>query len=177
MKFCPNCAAQMQFALDNDGGKKCATCEVTHWQNPLPVGVALLPIYLQELGQFGLIIGKRGDGVTHSGGWALPSGFMLRGERWEAATAREVFEELNIKIKEDAKFTVEGVFNSDPNPSSLMIFSSIEPQSFEVGSFIQNREVEEKSIYITGGEVELCFSTHRFVADKFLNRINHGRTL
>lgn len=172
IKFCSKCGYSMDGAVPFDGGFVCpADDSHIHWQNPIPVGVAILPTFIREENQFGLIVGKRGPDVSHTGGWGLPSGFMLYGETWGEATSREVKEEMNITVNPD-NFKDCGRMNSYPDPRSLMLFSFTEPNDFIEDEFIPNGEVLEKAIFTLDNDIELCFDSHTHFATNHLNIIN-----
>ena len=94
-RFCPNCAAPLQWLTrQEDGGDKqrlsCIACEWTHWNNPTPVLAAIIEYRGQVL-------------LARNAAWqhrmfALITGFMEAGETPRDGIMREVKEETNLEV-------------------------------------------------------------------------------
>jgi len=88
---------------------------------------------------------------------ALPGGYINRGESWQQAGARELFEETGIVIaaEELREFRVK----SAPNHRTLMVFSLAPPMaSRDLPAFVPNEETQETCIVTEPRS--LAFSTH-----------------
>lgn len=88
---CPHCGHP--FADTTDWPRRCGACGRTHYRNPLPVAVALLPV--REKSGTALAVIRRGIAPAR-GELALPGGFMETGETWQQAVTRELAEETGI---------------------------------------------------------------------------------
>ncbi|MET7363707.1 NUDIX domain-containing protein [Streptomyces sp. NPDC005562] len=76
-----------------DGPRTCAACGAVTYRNPLPVAVALQPVY--DTQGTGLVVVTRT--ITPArGGIALPGGFIDDREDWRHAVVRELKEETGI---------------------------------------------------------------------------------
>jgi len=71
----------------------CPACSTVHYRNPLPVGVALQPVY--DTQGTALVVIKRTVEPAR-GGIALPGGFIDDREDWKHAVVRELKEETGI---------------------------------------------------------------------------------
>jgi ADP-ribose pyrophosphatase YjhB (NUDIX family) len=71
--------------------RTCSGCASISYKNPIPVAVMLVPV------DAGLLVIRRGI-PPQKGMLALPGGFVDFGESWQAAGAREVFEETGLRI-------------------------------------------------------------------------------
>ena len=92
-KFCPQCATPLEFITKTeDGGDKmrlrCAACDYTHWNNPVPVLAAVI----EYDGQILLARNAAWPGKMY----ALITGFMEAGETPQEGIAREIAEETNL---------------------------------------------------------------------------------
>jgi NAD+ diphosphatase len=92
-KFCPQCATPLEFITQlEDGGDKmrlrCAACNYTHWNNPVPVLAAVI----EYDGQILLARNAAWPGKMY----ALITGFMEAGETPQEGIAREIAEETNL---------------------------------------------------------------------------------
>jgi ADP-ribose pyrophosphatase YjhB (NUDIX family) len=102
--------------------KTCTACGQVTYVNPLPVAVALVPVKI-GIQPIGLLLVQRGI-EPKRGEWALPGGFMERGETWEHAVWRETFEETGISINEaSVRLYDQG---TTPN-SNLLVFGVCDP--------------------------------------------------
>lgn len=90
MKYCPDCAAELQDGLiDQQIRKQCsAGCGFTHWNNPIPVVAAIVEYDNQVL--------LARNSAWPEGWFALITGFLEQGETPEAAILRELEEELGL---------------------------------------------------------------------------------
>lgn len=73
--------------------RTCASCDHVAYRNPLPVAVALQPVYDPQ--GTALVVVTRGI-APERGGTALPGGFIDDREDWRHAVTRELKEETGI---------------------------------------------------------------------------------
>ncbi len=173
-KFCPDCGTSMVGAQEYDSGLICPATigkpiqeQHIHWENPTPAGVILLPTYSRDE-ERGLWICERGPDVSHTGGWALISGFMLRGETWQEAIMREAHEELEVTFTKKASLQHIDVANSSPNPITFMSFSIVRKSEYQIPKiFTPNGEATRRGIFTLGSD-SLCFATHQRIATRVL---------
>ncbi|MEU2895381.1 NUDIX domain-containing protein [Streptomyces sp. NPDC001273] len=74
--------------------RTCPACRVTAYRNPLPVAVALQPVY--DTRGTALVVITRAIAPAR-GGTALPGGFIDHREDWRRAVVRELREETGIE--------------------------------------------------------------------------------
>jgi len=138
------------FEIDQAWPRLCAACGNTSFVNPVPVAVVLLPV------DAGVLLVRRNI-EPHIGELALPGGYINRGESWQQAGARELFEETGIVISaaELREFRVK----SAPDYRTLMVFG-LAPlmASRDLPPFVPNEETQETCI-VTAPQ-SLAFSTH-----------------
>ncbi|HSD83492.1 MAG TPA: NUDIX domain-containing protein [Anaerolineae bacterium] len=138
------------FEIDQAWPRLCAVCGNTSFVNPLPVAVVLLPV------DRGLLAVRRNI-APQIGQLALPGGYINRGESWQQAGARELFEETGIVIRpEDLhEFRVK----STPDYRMLLVFGLARGiRAADLPIFVPNEETQE--ICVLTAPQELAFSTH-----------------
>ena len=145
---CPYCGHP--FEVDQAWPRTCAACGNTTFVNPLPVAVVLLPV---EDG----VLAVRRNIEPGKGQLALPGGYINRGESWQQAGARELFEETGIIIRpqELREFRVK----SAPDNRILIVFGLAQAVwSAALPPLVPNEETQE--ICVLTAPQELAFSTH-----------------
>ncbi|ASY35986.1 MULTISPECIES: NUDIX domain-containing protein [unclassified Streptomyces] len=88
---CASCGAP--YAEARSWPRTCAVCGATAYGNPLPVAVALQPVY--DRAGTGLVVITRAIEPA-KGTVALPGGFVDHAEDWRHAVVRELREETGI---------------------------------------------------------------------------------
>lgn len=98
MKFCPDCAASLTFAVpkgDNRHRYICNQCGAIHYQNPRMI-VGSIPA-IEHNGRTSVLLCRRAIEPRY-GYWTLPAGFMENGETTSEAAMRETLEEAGATI-------------------------------------------------------------------------------
>ena len=93
-RFCPQCAAPLALITQaEDGGDKqrlrCAACDFTHWNNPVPVLAAVV--------EYGDKILLARNAAWTAKAYALITGFMEAGESTQEGITREIREETSLR--------------------------------------------------------------------------------
>jgi NAD+ diphosphatase len=90
MKYCPQCATELQDGLVNQQIRRVCTveCGFVHWNNPIPVVAAIIEYQDQVL--------LARNSAWPAGWFALITGFLEQGETPEQAVLREVEEEVGL---------------------------------------------------------------------------------
>ena len=129
--------------------RHCINCDNLTFRNPLPVAVVLQPV------DGGVLTVRRT--IEPASGWlALPGGYVDWGETWQAAGAREVWEEAGVKI-DPAGLREFQVFSA--GNSTLMIVAMATPLTMaDLPPFVPNEEASERQILTT--PQELAFPLH-----------------
>jgi ADP-ribose pyrophosphatase YjhB (NUDIX family) len=87
------CGARLLLArLDGHPRRRCPRCGWVFYDNPVPAVVALIE-------RRGAVLLARRAADPYRGTWDLPGGFMESGETPEAALARELREELGVRLR------------------------------------------------------------------------------
>lgn len=155
---CSYCGAP--FAAAAPWPRTCAVCGNTSYLNPLPVAVVLVPV------EGGVLLVRRAI-PPHQGALALPGGYIGVGESWQAAGAREVFEETGITI--DAA-TVDDLYARSAPDGTVLIFGVAAPLGAALPPFAPTAEASER--LVAHAPVELAFPLHTAA----LRRYFEGRT-
>lgn len=153
-KFCSACGA----AHTKDAWpRECTSCGHIHYRNPIPVALVLVPV------GDGVLLVRRGI-EPKKGELALPGGFMDFGETWAQAGAREVYEEIGLKI--DPNELKHFKTTSTPDGARVLIFCYAPKQDFDPSSFLPNEETLE--VVLATEYLELAFPTHTEIFKEFL---------
>jgi ADP-ribose pyrophosphatase YjhB (NUDIX family) len=120
-RFCPNCSHKLE-TRDFEGKPKlaCPRCTFVHWNNPIMVGVGLVP---SEDGDSILLV-KRGV-APKQGFWCLPGGFGEPHEHPKQTAGRETGEEAKLKVEIDRLLAVHGA----PGANQALVFYLMKPTS------------------------------------------------
>jgi ADP-ribose pyrophosphatase YjhB (NUDIX family) len=103
----------------------CAGCGETTWRNPLPVGLALVPVRMPDGGPDGLVVVRR-DIEPARGQLCLPGGFIEYGESWPEGAARELREETGLPGDPD-EFSL---FDVHSTGAHILVFGITPPRDF-----------------------------------------------
>ncbi len=108
-------------ALSNTASypRTCDRCGAQTWANPIPVGVALVPV--AHAGRTGLLVVRRAI-EPKLGMIALVGGFLEEHESWQVGSAREVREETGVTI-DPARLEPFWFVSTEPRPNRVLLFS------------------------------------------------------
>lgn len=135
--------------------RTCPNCKRTTYLNPSPVAVVLLPF------EKGLLLIRRGEKEGY-GELALPGGFIESGESWEKAAAREVQEEIGLKIDETQ---ISHFWTASSNDGMhLLIFGIISPLK-EMPLFQPTHEALE--LLLVEEPVTTAFQLHSLALQRY----------
>jgi 8-oxo-dGTP diphosphatase len=160
--FCPQCATRLVVeSPEHDGHdlKVCPKegCGYTHWNNPLPVAVTLIPR------RHKIVLVKRKNN-PRKGYWCPPCGFVNELESVQFAAARETLEESSLKVQvyhlPIATAAPEGV---NENISFFLA------RGFE-GTLEAGDDAEDAGWFSVDDLPELAFGTHYEVIAKWFKR-------
>jgi ADP-ribose pyrophosphatase YjhB (NUDIX family) len=153
-RYCSYCGNP--FAEGQTWPRRCANCGQSTYQNPLPVSVVLLPV------DGGLLCVRRGI-EPGKGKLALPGGFIDVGESWQAAGARELWEETGVRIDPAAiqHFRVM----SAPDGTLLVFGLAPAMSAADLPLFAPLPETMERVILME--PVELAFPLHTAAAEQW----------
>lgn len=138
--------------------RTCPACASTSYRNPLPVAVLIAPV------DGGVMLIRRSlpDGRNKL---ALPGGFINLGESWQAAAAREAFEETGVRV--DPADVVHFRTVSAPDGTLLVFGASTRPIPLaDLPPFVPSAETSER--LVTDEPLELAFSLHTDVLRSYL---------
>jgi NADH pyrophosphatase NudC (nudix superfamily) len=149
------------FQEDQPWPRTCQNCGRTTYLNPTPVAVVLLPV------GDGLLTVRRNI-EPRKGMLALPGGFIMLGESWQEAGAREVLEETGLQVDSNS---IEDFRVLSAPDGTLLVFGLAAPlASAELPAFVANEEATEW-VVITEPQ-ELAFSLHTQVVQEYFGRKN-----
>lgn len=147
------------FEKDAPWPRKCASCTKESYLNPIPVAVLLVPV-----GK-GLLMIRRGI-EPKKGMLALPGGYIGLGESWQAAGAREVFEETGIQV--DPAGVEDFRVLSAPD-GTVLVFGLAKPMDAAgFPAFEGTNETTERTVI--EGPLETAFPLHTQVVNEYFSR-------
>jgi ADP-ribose pyrophosphatase YjhB (NUDIX family) len=163
---CPYCGASYPDGLA--WPRDCAGCGETHWLNPLPVAVALLPVEWdgRDGGRAGLVVVRR-DIEPCRGELALPGGYIELGETWRQAAVRELREETGLTASaEDAT-----LFDVSGGERTLNVFALLPPR--DAATLPEPSATDEATEWLVIDEpVPLAFPTHTAVVTAYFSAVS-----
>jgi len=129
------------------------------FQNPLPVAVLLLPV------DAGVLVIRRGI-EPRRGQLALPGGYIEVGESWQAAAARELYEEAGVTI--EPATVREFRVRSAPDGTVLIFGQGPALRTTDLPPFTPTPEASER-VVLTELQA-LAFPLHTQVVKEFLGQ-------
>ena len=154
-KFCNYCGTP--FAEQKIYPRKCFRCSNDTYKNPIPIVVAMVPVFTMPDSQCGWLIQQRNI-QPKKGGWAFPGGYIDLGESWQQAAVRELQEEVGLITKPE-DFVLYEVVNA-ANGNMLIFGIHVEGVKEEDIHFVPNEEVSNIQLITDPYKIELCFPTH-----------------
>ncbi len=141
------------------------------YQNPIPVAVAIVPVYAMNPAtgqrQLGLLAIERGI-PPQEGSLALPGGY-LEYEDWRAGLLRELHEETGVRLDDAQMVTLQGAYSIDSN-RKIVLFGSVPPiDESQLANFVSNSECPRFQILFEAQE--LAFQTHSLMARRFFESV------
>ena len=105
MKFCSNCATEIEIKIpegDSLPRHTCPACDTIYYHNPKIVA-GCLPVYGDKV-----LLCQRAI-EPRVGYWTLPAGYMENGESTEEAALRETLEEANATVNLLSLYTLTSI--------------------------------------------------------------------
>jgi ADP-ribose pyrophosphatase YjhB (NUDIX family) len=150
--FCSSCGTKYEAPLVYP--RTCATCRTQVWANPIPVGVALVPV-VHARGR-GLLVIRRA--IPPIGKLALIGGFLEAHETWQAGCAREVREETGVEI-DPAALVPLWYASSAPRPDRVLLFAvAAKLDAASLPPFSPDAETSERGIVFGPGGLDEVFA-------------------
>lgn len=155
-RFCPSCATPLAHR-DFEGHAKlaCPRCDFVYWNNPIIVGVALIPS--ADFKSIALV--KRGVD-PQKGKWCLPGGFGEPFEHPMDSSKREAGEEAGVEVEVVRLYAVEKA----PDRNQALIFYLCKPtaQPLKPGS-----DALAAEYFRLDALPEIAFITHKAVINQW----------
>jgi ADP-ribose pyrophosphatase YjhB (NUDIX family) len=156
--YCAGCGALTEERLiERRSRPVCTVCGRVAYLDP-KLAVAVL-IVREGL----ILLGKRGPGTRESGKWSFPAGFVERGERVEAAAAREAYEETGLAV---VIGELVGLFSSEGEPVVLAVYAADAAE----GEPLASDDLTEVGWFDLNDLPELAFPRDRRILDVWLTR-------
>jgi ADP-ribose pyrophosphatase YjhB (NUDIX family) len=136
--YCPICGSRLKKQIiEGKQRKYCHNCGFVHYENPLPVALAI------AIRDRKFLMVKRGI-EPKKGGWAPPSGFIESGETSEEACLREMAEETGLSGKIKKLVEVKRVEDEEMYGDMLVVVYLVEEEG---GSSVAGDEVEQVKFF------------------------------
>lgn len=151
-RFCPSCGEALG-TVEMEGYLRpvCGSCGFVYYLDPKVAVAVIVP-----QGD-GIVLGKRAidPGL---GAWSFPSGYVNRGEVLEEAAAREVEEEIGLRVAIDGLL---GLYSSRGETVILAVYAA-----HEIGGRLQaGPEMSELGIFPPDRLPPMAFSHDRQIID------------
>ncbi len=161
--FCHYCGQSLADAHSNAEGLKCAHCGNITFMNSVAVAVLIAPCGIHESGRtHGVFIQKRGI-APNIGEWALVSGYVMKGETWEAAACREAAEEIQIvcRYKDVDDECPKHILTDNSSTRTQVIVVGYVEGVYHIAPFVPSTEVLERDVLFPDDTRQLCWPIHR----------------
>lgn len=162
--FCSFCGTRYEDSSRYP--RRCGSCGVQVWANPIPVGVLLQPV--RHAGEVGLLVLRRGI-EPRKGMLALVGGFLEEHESWQQGCAREAKEELDLAV-DPRGLRPFWFVSSAPRPHRVLLFAVADLlESSALGAFAASEEATERGLVygVEGLEEHFAFPLHLEAARRF----------
>lgn len=163
---CPYCGVKLN-ALNNEGRPLCSICGFTHWDPPVPVAVAVIPVKLVR--EFGIVGVQRVKDPED--GWCMPGGFVQKDEDPIDAALREAREETGLtKLIANQSLWRAKV----PNKNQLVEFILCHEVNFEdiKDKLKAGDDAKQVTIFKQKDRPTSCFTTHEQTIFRILRELN-----
>lgn len=138
--------------------------KVSHYNSPLAVGVAVVPVVKDRAEGF---LGCKRGIMPFLGGVAFPGGFVNENESVLEASIRELQEETSLVLpnQNDWEFVGE---KKTPHNQILMFYKYKQKLDWKIieNAFLENDKKETQDIVFVTRETEMCFSLHAEIRDE-----------
>jgi ADP-ribose pyrophosphatase YjhB (NUDIX family) len=154
---CTACgAATEERAVEGRPRQVCVACGLVAYLDP-KLAVAVLLVQDDRV-----LLGRRGPGTREPGKWSFPAGFVERGERVEAAAAREAREETGLQV---VIGELVGLFSSEGEPVVLAVY-----EATASGEPLAGDDLTEVGWFPISALPELAFPRDRKILEAWLGR-------
>ena len=154
-KYCPGCAGLLKDrAVDGVTRPVCSRCGRIVYYDP-----KLATAMILARGERVLLV--RRDTEPGRGLWSLPGGYVDRGEKVEDAAAREVWEEVRLRVR---VASLVGVFSEKRAPVVLVVYAG----EIVVGEPCAGNEVMEVGFFSVKDLPPLAFERDRDIVAGWL---------
>lgn len=144
---------------------QCQACKQITYKNPIPVAVLLVPTPTRR----GLFLVQRGI-EPKKGLFACPGGFMLEGESWKTAAARETQEEIQISIEDpEQNIALVDVLGADPWKRTLIFGIVTRRSAIGIDPFVESEEALDRVIVENTANFPIAFPLHHLMIKRYLN--------
>ena len=158
-RFCPNCRTRLvKKNFDGFFKSACPQCAYVHWNNPITVGVMVVPH-----GEDGVVLVKRKYNPK-AGEWALPGGFGETNECPDKTAVRETAEEANLHVEIDRLLGVIGT--SDCNQTIVFYLAKPTYHQPSPGS-----DALEARVFKFDELPEIAFPAHAHILEGWINEV------
>nr|WP_202529067.1 NUDIX domain-containing protein [Streptomyces sp. SID486] len=154
--YCSHCGAPYGEGISG-WPRTCPSCGTVTYRNPLPVAVALQPVY--DTKGTALVVITRTIAPAR-GGVALPGGYIDDGEDWKQAVVRELREETGIDAAVRDVRLVDAMSSSDGH---LLLFGLL-PERPADGLPAAGPTDETEGWHLLRRPEELAFPLHTLAA-------------
>jgi ADP-ribose pyrophosphatase YjhB (NUDIX family) len=156
--FCAGCGGLTEDQnVEGRSRPVCTVCGRVAYLDP-KLAVAVLIVREDKI-----LLGKRGPGTREPGKWSFPAGFVERGERVEAAAAREAREETGLAV---VIGDLIGLFSSEGEPVVLAVYDADAAD----GEPIASDDLTAVGWFPLDDLPELAFPRDRRILDAWLTR-------
>lgn len=161
--FCNYCGSPL--IKKNIYPKRCEVCDIQIWDSVPSASVGLVPVLSTSNNSVKVLLIKRNIDPG-KGCWAMPGGYIDRGETWQEALTREVKEETGIDV---TPCRLVDVFTSQIN-GNIIIFGLTNPiMDNKINKSFKDKQNEVQGViaHPITQEIILAFSTQQRALDKF----------
>lgn len=163
-RFCPHCRNKLE--KNNEGYLACR-CGFVHYDNPVPVVAAVVPMDHRFLHKAGMRTEGISDGgilmvrrarPPFMGEWCLPCGFMEKHGHPKSEVVREVYEETGIHARVEKLLCV---CNPAPGEANQTVISYLLRPT---GGFLcYGSDVSAVCVFGREDEPKACFRSHQML--------------